>query len=65
MRLDEEPRRRGIVTTETRRHGVEENYWHDNEWGQCLCEKCVEVKGRNLLGRLLMELREAFAAELP
>ena len=39
---------------------VEGNYWHDNIWGNCMCPKCVNIKGQNLLGYLLMEVRELF-----
>jgi ribA/ribD-fused uncharacterized protein len=39
---------------------IEGNYWHDNVWGNCLCPKCVNIEGQNLLGRLLMEVRELF-----
>jgi len=40
---------------------VEGNYWHDNEWGSCGCGKCKDKKGKNLLGRLLMRLRDELA----
>ena len=36
---------------------VEGNYWHDNIWGDCGCEKCRDIEGENLLGKLLMEVR--------
>lgn len=36
---------------------IEGNYWHDNTWGNCGCKKCVNIKGKNLLGGLLMEIR--------
>jgi ribA/ribD-fused uncharacterized protein len=39
---------------------VEGNYWHDNIWGNCLCPKCANIRGQNLLGYLLMEMRELF-----
>src|SRR3990172_6511970 len=35
---------------------VETNYWHDNFWGSCTCNKCRN-KGANWLGELLVELR--------
>lgn len=38
----------------------EGNTWHDNFWGNCSCEKCNNVKGLNILGALLMELRYNF-----
>jgi hypothetical protein len=36
---------------------VEGNKWHDNFWGTCHCEKCGN-KGRNVLGTLLVQVRE-------
>lgn len=35
---------------------IEGNYWHDNFYGQCTCEKCAG-KGKNNLGKLLMQIR--------
>ncbi len=37
---------------------VEGNTWHDNYWGCCKCDKCASIKKHNMLGMLLMELRE-------
>lgn len=37
---------------------VENNYWHDNFWGQCTCGKHRNEKGENILGGLLMEVRD-------
>lgn len=37
---------------------VEGNYWHDNFYGDCRCEKCKNIQGKNILGTLLMEERE-------
>ena len=39
-------------------HLIEGNYWHDNTWGNCTCEKCVSTQGQNRLGVILMEIRE-------
>ena len=36
---------------------MEGNTWHDNTWGNCVCQKCQNIPGRNMLGMLLMELR--------
>ncbi len=38
---------------------VEGNYWHDNFWGDCHCDrlKCITTEGRNVSGKLLMVLR--------
>lgn len=37
---------------------VEGNYWHDNYWGICSCQKCINKEKQNHLGRLLMYRRE-------
>ena len=37
---------------------IEGNTWHDNIWGDCSCQKCRERKGENLLGQILMQVRE-------
>lgn len=35
----------------------EGNWWHDNYWGSCLCDRCND-HGQNKLGQLLMEIRQ-------
>ena len=42
---------------------VEGNYWHDNTYGNCSCERCKDVVGRNMLGNILMKLRTEFMEE--
>lgn len=42
---------------------MEGNTWHDNTWGNCFCRKCIGIHGQNLLGALLMEIREEIRAE--
>ncbi len=37
---------------------VEGNRWHDNFWGDCRCQRCSKRNGSNVLGNLLMEIRE-------
>ena len=37
---------------------IEGNTWHDNYWGNCSCAKCKDIEGKNMLGRLLMQVRE-------
>lgn len=37
---------------------IEGNTWHDNYWGNCTCDKCKDIPGRNQLGKTLMKLRE-------
>lgn len=36
---------------------IEHNYWHDNFWGSCVCERCGD-RGQNVLGKMLMVIRE-------
>ena len=36
----------------------EGNSWHDNFWGDCDCPRCKDIMGRNMLGQLLMQVRE-------
>lgn len=37
---------------------IEGNYWHDNFWGNCHCQKCGSKPKLNMLGTLLMKLRD-------
>ena len=37
--------------------------WHDNTWGNCNCDKCSPIKGKNLLGKALMEVRSKMKDE--
>lgn len=39
---------------------IEGNLWHDNFWGDCYCSKCHDIRGENMLGKLLMKIREEF-----
>ena len=38
---------------------VEWNMWHDNVWGICMCERCINSgkKGSNKLGTIVMLIR--------
>jgi hypothetical protein len=42
---------------------LEGNNWHDNTWGNCLCDKCKGIEGKNLLGNILMQVREELCSE--
>lgn len=42
---------------------IEGNYWHDNYWGSCFCDKCIRSPGHNKLGKLLMQVREEIKNE--
>lgn len=39
---------------------LEGNYWHDNFWGSCFCDRQEACKyhGKNMLGKLIMEVRD-------
>jgi len=39
----------------------EGNYWHDNFWGNCYCKKCERIRGKNILGIILEEIRRELA----
>lgn len=36
---------------------IEGNWWHDQFWGSCECDKHKHIPGQNILGKLLMEIR--------
>ena len=36
---------------------VEQNSWHDNFWGKCVCNRC-KGNGKNHLGKILMDVRD-------
>lgn len=42
---------------------IEGNTWHDNEWGDCYCSRCINLKGENKLGEILMKVREVLRDE--
>ncbi len=42
---------------------IEGNWWHDNTWGNCMCQMCQNIPGRNMLGILLMEIRQEILYE--
>ena len=37
---------------------VEHNWWHDNYWGACTCDKCRDIPGLNWLGKILEDIKE-------
>ena len=54
---------RKLVSTR-QEHLVEGNYWHDNFFGDCYCEKCRDIPGENHLGRILMKVRDRIVRRL-
>lgn len=43
---------------------IEGNTWHDNFWGDCICDRCSKIVGKNQLGFLLMKIRKEFIAHM-
>ena len=37
---------------------IEGNWWHDNTWGACKCDKCIGQIKENWLGKILMLFRQ-------
>ncbi len=37
---------------------IEGNWWNDNYWGFCFCDKCKGIPKTNMLGQLLMKVRD-------
>jgi len=37
---------------------IEYNYWHDNFWGWCLCDRCREKEKGNMLGKIIAKIKE-------
>lgn len=42
---------------------VEINRWHDNYWGDCVCSECEHIEGQNVLGLLLVAIRDGQITE--
>lgn len=53
---DEELREKLLATGDE--YLEEGTTWHDNEWGNCSCERCAKIPGKNKLGKILMQVRE-------
>lgn len=43
---------------------VEGNWWCDQTWGSCTCEKHKHIPGENKLGKLLMQVRNELKEEI-
>ena len=37
---------------------IEKNWWHDNQFGACVCDKCKNKTKHNYLGKILMLVRD-------
>lgn len=43
---------------------IEGTTWCDNEWGNCSCPKCINIEGKNKLGKILMRVRKELREKL-
>lgn len=39
---------------------VETNNWHDNFYGACICDRCINKSKHNHLGKILMRIRDDY-----
>lgn len=62
IKFKDEYLRRELLKTGTMEL-IEGNVWHDNFFGSCECAKCAGTDGRNVLGRTIMEVRDAIINE--
>ena len=46
-----------ILLSTAPRELIEWNNWHDNYWGHCICEKCINKEHKNMLGKYIMARR--------
>jgi ribA/ribD-fused uncharacterized protein len=60
----QDPKLRAMLLATGNEELIEGNTWHDNTWGNCVCQKCQNTPGRNMLGMLLMELRTEIRYEV-
>lgn len=42
---------------------IEDNTWHDCNWGMCTCSRCSKRKAKNMLGLAIMEVRAIMRGE--
>ena len=54
---------RAILLSTGSKHLEETNNWHDNYWGNCTCDKCKDINGKNHLGLILMKVRELLSKQ--
>lgn len=58
-KFDQNPELRDMLLDTGSAELIEGNWWHDNFWGDCFCQKCTNIKGKNMLGFILMEVRKS------
>ena len=42
---------------------TESTSWHDNFFGNCICPNCINIPGKNHLGKIIMEIRKELKKE--
>ena len=42
---------------------IEGTTWHDNYWGNCTCDRCKHIEGKNQLGKILMRVRSELSED--
>jgi ribA/ribD-fused uncharacterized protein len=57
QKFSKEPLRSWLINT-GKEVLIEGNQWHDNYFGDCVCDKCTEIEGKNYLGKMIMKIRE-------
>ena len=63
QKFSKEPLKSLLLATESAKI-IEGNFWHDNYWGNCLCDHCKNIRGRNMLGNILMGVRDELNKEI-
>lgn len=43
---------------------VKGNTTKDIDWGNCTCMNCINIEGQNVLGKLLMRVRDEIREEI-
>jgi predicted NAD-dependent protein-ADP-ribosyltransferase YbiA (DUF1768 family) len=54
----QDPKLRAMLLATGNEELIEGNTWHDNTWGDCSCDACKDIEGKNMLGKLLMKVRD-------
>ena len=53
-----QPKFKKLLLATGDRYIEETNNWHDNFYGNCICEKCTMIEGQNNLGKIIMKIRD-------
>lgn len=59
----ESTRMKKLLKDTDRKQIIEKNKWHDNFWGTCDCRSHKDKVGKNVLGKLLMKIRDEILKE--